>query len=97
MARSADEPTMPVVHWTTRIRVIVTLRLGEPLNATTRVDGSTSTTSGPTQRTPTVPRRWPAVSSQFGTPGSRWAITNRTLPSSSSCAEWQLSVDWWCT
>ena len=26
-------------------------------------------TSGPTQRTPTVPRWWPAVSSQFGTPG----------------------------
>ena len=35
---------------------------------TTRV-GRTSTTSGPTQRTPTVPRRWPAVSSQLGTPG----------------------------
>ena len=54
-------------------------------------------TSGPTQRTPTVPCRWPAVSSQLGTPGSRWATTNRTLPSGSSWAEWQFSVDWWWT
>ena len=44
------------------------------LSGTTRVDGRTSMTSGPTHRTPTVPRRCPAVSSQFGTPGSRWAI-----------------------
>ena len=38
------------------------------------------------KRQNTRPNGRPSVVSQFGTPGSRWAITIRTVPSSSATA-----------
>src|SRR5262249_43951367 len=55
-------------------------------SGTTRVLGS-GCSLAPTQRRHIVPRRWPAVSSQLGTPGSRSDTTRRTEPSARVCAE----------
>src|SRR5581483_8125460 len=51
-------------------------------NLTTRAVGCTCS-AAPTQRKQLVPRSWPAVSSQFGWPGSWWATTMVTPPSAS--------------
>ena len=42
-----------------------------------------------------VPNVWPAVSSQFGTPGSRCATTTRTLPSARTVAVFWFTWMWW--
>ena len=42
-------------------------------------------------RTASVPRSQPSASSQFGTPGSRWAITPRNTPSASTRAQCEFS------
>ena len=76
---------------------IVAVEYGEPRRAksrSTRALGITSATSGPTERTPIVPRAWPAVSSQFGWPGSRAATISFTEPSGSSFAVRWLSMIW---
>ena len=64
---------------------------------TTLVDGSTSTTSGPTQRTPTVPRRWPAVSSQLGTPGIAVGDDEPDAAVGFELGRVAVQVAWWWT
>ena len=62
-------------------------------NATTRVVGTGAASARTQRKIMPGPWRWPAVSSQLATPGSRWATTARNTPSSST-AWWPLRLDW---
>src|SRR5262249_36601699 len=62
---------------------------------TTRVRGS-GCSFAPIQRQHIVPWRCPAVSIQFGRPGSSWATTTRTEPSGSRTAVCLFTwMRWW--
>ena len=62
-------------------------------NGTTLVVGI-GAVSVRTQRRMTGPALCPAVSSQLATPGSPWAMTARTMPSSSTSAWCPLRLLW---
>ena len=59
------------------LRCVATYPSATSANATTRARGCSGCSSGSWKRQNAVPKGRPSVSSQFGTPGSRCAITMR--------------------
>ena len=62
---------------------VATVRKGSQILMTRNV-GRSRSPSGNNQRKIAPPSEWPAVSSQCGRPGSRWAMAMRKVPSAAS-------------